>query len=159
MWSQLDGGIDGGRTVSTTDDAECTSLLWSKGTRAYSTEDDAEDTYLSSSTEDGQLQVAEHWTEIGHRTYTHEDYRWNEASLDQPVVDHVHQTQLMGNLWQTAVVDVVRNLGDRITPDIGLECRGRITCILERCDCNVVDFTTCCNLDNIIEHAAVLKGQ
>ena len=57
----------------------------------------------------GQTQVAQHRPEICQRPYTHKDDRRKEPSLDQHVVNEVHQPQLMRDVMERHLPNVLHH--------------------------------------------------
>ena len=72
MRGKLDGGKDGGRAVGASDDAERSSLLRGKSEQQTDNEH-GKDTELGSRTKNSKLEIAQHRTEISHRSHTHKD--------------------------------------------------------------------------------------
>ena len=108
MRSQLDRSEDSRRTIGTTNDTQCTSLLRSES-HQHSYQQHREDTQLCSSTEYRKTQIAEHRSEVRHGTHTHKDNRRQESRLNQHVVDEVHQSQVVCNLMQRHFPDVLHH--------------------------------------------------
>ena len=68
-----------------------------------------ENTQLCRRPEYGQTQVAQHRSEIRQRSYTHKDDRRKEPSLDQHVVNEVHQPQLMRDVMERHLPNVLHH--------------------------------------------------
>ena len=108
MRSQLNRRKDSRRTVGTTDNSQ-RSRFFRRESHQNSNQQNCEDTQLSCRPEDRKPQIAQHRTKVGQCSNAHKDNRRQEASLDQHIINEVHQSQFMRNVMQRHLPNILHH--------------------------------------------------
>src|SRR5690554_7306907 len=88
MRSQHNGGVNGGGTVGTADDAQRAGFLGGK-THSNGTQQNRKNSNLRSGPEKGQAQVTQHGSKIGQGSYPHKNNGRQKSGLNQRIIQVV----------------------------------------------------------------------